>query len=579
MKLLRANIENFRSLKRCSINFHDLTAIVGENNSGKTAILRALNSFFNYEFEAHDFENGVHKYALKTITRITLYFSEIPDRPEYRELIGSNGEMAIRFSYNYSKSSSGRKWSSIINGIEKTLDFSFINILKSDIDYVYIPAVRGNDDIKWSEKSIFSRIVKKYLEDYTNKRDTLSSKAKDAGDRIKKQALNRLSSELTNLNICNDVGKYQIEFLQDIDYHIFLDKLGLTIFDDEEMRSRQVAEYGSGIKSLTVIALHRMLANLNHVSVILGIEEPETNLHPQAQRILINSLKNSRQTCESQTVFATHSTVIVDALNHSDIVLVRRVKDSNRGFHSEVSQISESFWDEHDIQDQKYSTFFKYRNSDFFFAKFVILVEGVADAQAYEHMLGGNLNKGLSYVSIVNMDGVANIIYPFFLLKDLGIPFCAVVDKDFFTPYKNGKLKDSRNPMTSFPEYSGEIANNKVIDYLFDTEEKKEILKNQLRGSYSRLFDYVKAYNIIPLQYCLEMDLISTSKGKEKYFDYYGLNGEKRTNKELLEVRKKAIKDPTVLIPILESLDYKDYPISYKKVRRYLMDCIDQCVN
>lgn len=51
MKLVSADIENFRSIKKCSIHFNEITAIVGENNAGKSAVLRALNSFFNYEFE------------------------------------------------------------------------------------------------------------------------------------------------------------------------------------------------------------------------------------------------------------------------------------------------------------------------------------------------------------------------------------------------------------------------------------------------------------------------------------------------------------------------------------------------
>lgn len=35
------------------------------------------------------------------------------------------------------------------------------------------------------------------------------------------------------------------------------------------------------------------------------------------------------------------------------------------------------------------------------------------------------------YVSIVNLDGVKNIRYSFFLLHDISILFCAAVDKDF----------------------------------------------------------------------------------------------------------------------------------------------------
>ncbi len=109
MKLKQAIIENFRSIKNCSIRFHELTAIVGENNSGKTGILRALNSVFNYEFEEQDFQNGAHRYAPRTITKITLIFSELPERSEYGEFIDSAGELHVRFTYNYSKSTPGRR--------------------------------------------------------------------------------------------------------------------------------------------------------------------------------------------------------------------------------------------------------------------------------------------------------------------------------------------------------------------------------------------------------------------------------------------------------------------------------------
>ena len=80
----------------------------------------------------------------------------------------------------------------------------------------------------------------------------------------------------------------------------------------------------------------------------------------------------------------------------------------------------------------------------------------------------------------MNLDGVKNIGYPFFLLHDLEIPFCAVVDKDFFTPYKNGRLDASRAIETFLPEYSGEVSRNKVIEFLFNTDAKKNELKTYL---------------------------------------------------------------------------------------------------
>lgn len=73
MRLKSVEVENFRAIKKCSIRFNELTALVGENNSGKTAILRALNSVFNYEYEENDFINGAHRYAPRTVTKIKVH--------------------------------------------------------------------------------------------------------------------------------------------------------------------------------------------------------------------------------------------------------------------------------------------------------------------------------------------------------------------------------------------------------------------------------------------------------------------------------------------------------------------------
>ncbi|QQO10378.1 AAA family ATPase [Breznakiella homolactica] len=49
IRLIDVTIENFRSIieKPLEIDFSNYTVIVGENNSGKSNILRALNLFFN----------------------------------------------------------------------------------------------------------------------------------------------------------------------------------------------------------------------------------------------------------------------------------------------------------------------------------------------------------------------------------------------------------------------------------------------------------------------------------------------------------------------------------------------------
>ena len=63
MKISEVEIRRFRSIKEARFLLHDITGIVGENNAGKTGVLRALNSVFNYENEKINFLDKTHQFA------------------------------------------------------------------------------------------------------------------------------------------------------------------------------------------------------------------------------------------------------------------------------------------------------------------------------------------------------------------------------------------------------------------------------------------------------------------------------------------------------------------------------------
>lgn len=574
MKLSSVDIENFRSIKKCTILFNEITAIVGENNAGKSAILRALNSFFNYEFEEPFFVNAAHRYDLRTVTKITVTFDDVPLKDIYQNKMIGN-QLVMQFSYAYSRTTKGRTISCLTTNGKINAE-NMLSEVKKDIDFVYIPANRGTLDLKWTNNSIFKRLVEQYLHEYTKNRDLLSTQVKTVASRFHSQVLSRLEKELSDLNMLSSEKRYEVNFNSDLDYSIILNQLGINIFD--KGNRFPVTEYGSGIKSLTVIALHRMFSKNNTNSIILGIEEPETNLHPQAQKQLIASILNNRQDCETQAIFATHSTVIIDALDHSDIVLVRRVSDLRRGFKTITTQLPVDFWQRHGITDYKHYNFFQYKNSDFFFAKYVILSESITDAQVIDDLIRSDLGSSYYNVSILSLDGVNNLKYPYFLLKDLKIPFSMVVDHDFFTPYLNDKLENSRDSESFLPKYKTSVKrNNPVIGDIWKREEDLQELESKMSCSYSKQFDYLKNYGFFIMQYCLEMDLVGKSElAREKYYNHYGLVGDKRCIKELLITRKDAIKDPSVLLPIFKSLNSADRPLSYKKIRRALTTHIEQ---
>ncbi|MCS3855736.1 AAA family ATPase [Salinibacter ruber] len=63
MKVERIELRKFRSIEKCIVYPQDIWCLVGENNSGKSAILRALNSFFNFNEEKKEFLEGSHQYT------------------------------------------------------------------------------------------------------------------------------------------------------------------------------------------------------------------------------------------------------------------------------------------------------------------------------------------------------------------------------------------------------------------------------------------------------------------------------------------------------------------------------------
>ena len=112
---------------------HDITAIVGENNAGKTAVLRALNSVMNFKEEEENFINYRHRFAPRCNTHIGVVFTDVPQRFADKfadKIVG--GRLTIQFHYTYS---SRKKQFAYLNSQneEMVLDDTFLTELKNEI--------------------------------------------------------------------------------------------------------------------------------------------------------------------------------------------------------------------------------------------------------------------------------------------------------------------------------------------------------------------------------------------------------------------------------------------------------------
>lgn len=569
MRIEEVKIKNFRSIKSATFRMNKITAVVGENNAGKTAVLRAINAVLNYMDEEMSFKNKTHQYAVRSNTYITISFVEVPDKVIYKDKIDID-KLVIKFVYKYSKDK--EQYMYVKDGEEKSVDDEFMKNLSKDIKYVYIPAGRTNKDVSWEENSIFKEVVSNYMYKHTKNRDRISGDVRKVAKKIHDSALTTLEKDINTLYMQNQTMDFKFDFADDLDYSVLLKKIKFSL--NECGTDYLLKEWGSGTKSLAVIAMYRANALLEEESIVLGIEEPETNLHPQAQKRFIHSLRNELHDNETQTIFTTHSTVLVDELQHEDIILIRRKKDSKRGFKSVLSQLQKNFWEKYGLEEFKHYQFFNYKNSDFFFSKYVVIGESKNDIQVIKKLIESKIQNVIADVSFLELGGIEFLKYPYFLLKELEIPYMMVVDKDVFFDYKNGKVDESRDVKSGLPKYKYEMKDNIVLKDIFKTDQEMRKIERLNSQGYKKFVDEIKKYNILSMNYCLEMDLMCSKRAREIYYMGKNILPEHQTQKYILVNQKKAIKDIKIIMKIMDELVGNSYPISYKKIKAAIIEDI-----
>lgn len=574
MKLIQTNIKNFRSIQSCVINHNKVSALVGKNNSGKSAVLRALNAFFNYKDEEYYFITEAHQYSSSSLSRIELTFINVPDKDLYHKMLNGN-ELIIRMTY--SRRTKKRTLHYKKNSEYNTLSDSFIERLSQDITYVLIPIDRDNSEVVWNENSLLKMLLEEYLQKSTAKRDNLTPKVKQAAKELERAGLHKIQDAIEKNYSLNKNFKFIFSFDSEIDYTLLLNDITIEI--EEKGLRHNITESGSGIKSLTIIAMYRYLAELRHTNIMLGIEEPEINLHPQAQREFVNSLKENSNGIESQIIFTTHSSVIVDQLEHEEIVLFRKTEDKTRGFKTVINQIPKDFFVKNDLIELKYYQFYGYKNSEFFFANFVIIVESKNDAEMVKFLMRKeNVDLDSLGISIIDLGGVKNLGYPLYLLNYLSIPKLIIVDKDFFLPYLNDELKLSRNN-NGFPKYRYEYKREhlKIIKSLIPNKIKREKLLELFKKNHSEAMNLLEEFNIISMNFCLEMDLIGSMSATKEFYNVLNIQlGENDSinQKKLLVERNKAIKKIENLLGVINNLQHKNLPNSYKRIKKVIGDIV-----
>lgn len=156
------------------------------------------------------------------------------------------------------------------------------------------------------------------------------------------------------------------------------------------------------------------------------IEELEAHLHPQAQLRLINYLQNEYNENGAQIIISTHSPILASKINLKNIILLK----TGKGYDLAEGKTGLEKGDYLFLQRFLDST-----KSNLFFAKGIIMVEGDAENILFPviaDILGCSLEK--YGVSIVNVGSTAFLRYSRIMVcqdgSTIGVPVSVVTDCD-----------------------------------------------------------------------------------------------------------------------------------------------------
>ena len=568
MKIHSMRIQKFRSIDDSVISFSQILALVGANNVGKSHVLRALNAFFNFAEERGSFLNEAHLYSKQSRPRITVCFDDINDEDEIADEYLYNGKLVLKFTYRWDRKNPSYE---LIRGSEKkTIDVDLFKRLTKHFSYIYIPIIRDYDAAFSQNGGIAYKLLQQVFLTQTANRNNLQPYADNLIAKVEKSIYKPTLSKIKQY--------YPFKGEQDFKMHahnadiidLILRSVSLLLLEDSQETG--IDNCGSGIQSAIFFAISIALAITDNCNYLIGVEEPELNMHPQAQRQLIEALKEEKNYPRTQFVLTTHSTVIIDRLGHEAIALCRKKRGEKRDVVTCITQTGQDFMERYGIEEERYYSFFDFKNSDFFFSNFIIITESTNDCKVVQHLLEkSGVDIEALGISLIPLNGEKSIKYPYAISCELKIPFLCVVDRDVFQPYKEDSRESSLNA-EGIPEYKDELKKGAPILDLIDERDKKDLMISFRNSKYKEGLTILEKYNIISMKYALEVDLVTCASYCTGFYNVLNVPPEKQNRSHLLKCKGNVIKKYSIITKVIDEQGTKNLPTSYRHIINYVKE-------
>ena len=510
MFLKELQLTNFRKFENLKVNFQKgLNVLVGENDSGKTAIVDAIRyilntkSFENIRFEPRDFykpakvtDGDPQPERADTFT-ITAIFSDFKEQEAAKFIewgyFGEEKEFELRLFLKAKLLDNDRiTWD--IKAGPQGADSQMNGDAKALLQVTYLKPLRDAEaEMTPGYRSRLAQILQSHNSfkkvkgtDGQYEKHELENIIEEANEQISK-FLDGVKTNLTDQaspNIRESINSYIEDFRQIDDQREALVKIAAPeLHKILKTLGLELEENSSGLGTLNKLF---MAAELLHLETdpfdtlqLCLIEELEAHLHPQAQLRVINALTDISKDKANQFILTTHSTTIGASISLENLILCR-------------GQNVYPMWQGQTklaIGDYKFlQRFLDSTKANMFFARGVIMVEGDAEnilIPTIAELIGKPLHK--YGVSIVNVGSTAFLRYSKIFqrknlheqnLPELDLPVSVITDLDIpAIEYFDSENKDK-------PEYYQVIENA-----LTDSKTNYYCLKSIYNNIYTSFAD------------------------------------------------------------------------------------------
>ena len=469
-----------------------LNLLVGENDSGKTAIIDAIklillthgHEYCGLEYDDFHLPKGRPDCERETELRIECVFRDFTteEASHFLEWLGIEKNSAAKSSYFLRVVLTGRRehrrvyWDvrAGADGEGSALDGKAKDLLR----VTYLKPLRdAESELSPRRNSRLSQILDSHKSFSDKESHAVVKAVQTANSAIKeyfsgKNADGALLEDLTGKALLDELNKCLSEFssrnsalqsdlkIADVRLKTILEKLSLDLSDGRA---------GLGSHNLLFVAAEMLLLQRKEYTglKLALIEEMEAHLHPQAQLRLAEYLQQEADESGNQIILTTHSPNLASKVKLESLILLKDDKAFPMGpSHTMLEKGDYSFLER----------FLDVTKANLFFAQGVILVEGDAEnllLPAIAEVIGYPLSR--YGVSIVSVGSKAFLRYSrIFQRKDasvkIDLPVACVTDCDVRPDAYKGVDADAKTERDFTGGTAAEIAR---ICALYDGQEVK----------------------------------------------------------------------------------------------------------